>query len=341
MSKRPTIRDVAQRAGVSVATVDRVLNARNPVRAHTADQVVRAANELDYHARALLRQRIEETTPRVTLGFLLQKANKPYYRQIAADLAAETSAETTVRGSSVIEFMEELSPTAIAEHMRDLGERVDALAVVAVDHPRVAAEIEALREAGVPTFAILSDLTAPAKAGYIGINSRKAGRTAGWALARLAKQPGDVGVLIGSHRYLGQEDQEIGFRSFFREGFPEFRILEPVVYQDDADVAYEAACELFARNPDLVGYYQCGGGIAGALRAIQEAGMEHMVVACHSLTPHSRAGLMEGVIDIVISTPTGHVARQTVAAMVAALLADGETERQIELPFEIYTSENI
>ena len=342
MSKRPTIRDVAERAGVSVATVDRVLNARSPVRARTTEQVLRAADDLDYNAKALVQQRTQETAPRMTLGFLLQKANKQFYQQFAADLAAETSAEQSIRGSSIIEFMEELSPTAISERMRDLGRRVDALAVVAVDHPRVAAEIEALRDTGVPTFAVLSDLNAPAKAGYIGINSRMAGRTAGWAIARLAKRAGDVGVLIGSHRYLGQEDQEIGFRGFFRESFPEFRILEPVVYQDDANVAYGAASELFARNPDLVGYYHCGGGVGGALRAAEEKGMgQRLVIACHSLTPSSRAGLMEGVIDMVISAPTGQIARQTVMAMAAAIQAGGGADRQIQVPFEIYTSENI
>ncbi len=342
MSKRPTIRCVAERAGVSVATVDRVLNARSPVRARTAERVLRAAEELGFHAKALVQRRIDETAPGVTLGFLLQKANKQFYQQFAADLQAETKAENSIRGSSVIEFMEEISPAAIAEHMRDLGQRVDAMAVVAVDHPWVAAEIEALSERGVPTFAMLSDLNSSAKAGYIGIDSRKAGRTAGWAIAHLARRAGEVGVLIGSHRYRSQEDREIGFRGFFRERFPKFRILEPVVYLDDVDVAYEAASELFARNPDLVGYYHCGGGVEGALKAVEEEGMgQRIAFTCLDLTPASRAGLIEGVVDMIISTPTAQVARQTVRAMAAVLHGNGPVTRQIQVPFEIHTSENI
>jgi len=43
MSKRPTVSDLAGAAGVSVATVDRVLNQRHPVREGTADRVLRAA----------------------------------------------------------------------------------------------------------------------------------------------------------------------------------------------------------------------------------------------------------------------------------------------------------
>jgi len=46
MSRRPTIADLARAAGVSVATVDRVLNGRHPVREETARRVSEAASGL-------------------------------------------------------------------------------------------------------------------------------------------------------------------------------------------------------------------------------------------------------------------------------------------------------
>ena len=50
MGRRPTIQDLAENAGVSVATVDRVLNRRLPVRESTALRVVSAAEAIGYHA---------------------------------------------------------------------------------------------------------------------------------------------------------------------------------------------------------------------------------------------------------------------------------------------------
>ena len=342
MSKRPTIRDVAKRAGVSVATVDRVLNARHTVRATTAERVLHAAEALNYHATALLKHRIEETAPRMTLGFLLQKSSKHFYRQLAADLEVATHSNPRIRGEPLVHFVDELAPAVIAEHMRELGHRANVLAVVAVDHPQVASEIATLREHGVPCFAILSDLTAPAKAGFVGIDSRKAGRTAAWAIARLAQAPGEVGILIGSHRYLSQEDREIGFRSYLREHYAEFRVLEPIVYLDDAAVGYDAALDLFKKNPHIVGLYVCGGGIEGALSAVREEKLaQRIVFACNELTPSSRAGLIEGAIDIVIATPTCDLAQQTVTAMVAAAQRQSDSVPHISVPFEIYVSENV
>jgi LacI family transcriptional regulator len=57
LNKRPSIKDVAARAGVSMATVSRVLNGDYPVAAETRARVQRAVRELDYvvnaHAQAL------------------------------------------------------------------------------------------------------------------------------------------------------------------------------------------------------------------------------------------------------------------------------------------------
>jgi LacI family transcriptional regulator len=61
MSDRPTIRDVAGRAGVSIATVSRALNEKGDIRPETRDRVLAAARALGYSAdpsaRALVTQR--------------------------------------------------------------------------------------------------------------------------------------------------------------------------------------------------------------------------------------------------------------------------------------------
>ena len=53
MASRPTITDLAKAAGVSVATVDRVLNGRHKVREETARRVYDAANAIGYVANWL------------------------------------------------------------------------------------------------------------------------------------------------------------------------------------------------------------------------------------------------------------------------------------------------
>ncbi len=343
MNRRPTITDLAERAGVSVATVDRVLNKRHPVREGTARRVLEAAEALGYHATGLLRHRVGDQAPHRTLGFLLQKRDDYFYQALGAELVAATRAATAIQGRAVLEFVDELVPALIARKLRELGAKAEALAVVAVDHPHVAEAIAEMHAKGVPVFTLLTDLTAPARAGDLGIDCRKAGRTAAWVISRTARRVGKVGILVGTHRYLGQELAEISFRSYFREHAPDFRLLEPLFNLDEDRIAYEATVDLLAKNPDLVGIYVAGGGMEGVIGALRDEKAGHRVVAvCNELIPETRAALIEGVIDLVISTPLPLLAARTVDAMVAALSgSDNEGPRQIELQAELFISENI
>ena len=342
MSKRPTVSDLASAAGVSVATVDRVLNQRHPVREGTADRVLRAAESIGYHATSLLKQRLRVDVPQRTLGFLLQKRDA-FYQQLAEDLQAATRDLTSLRGKAIIEFVGELSPSIIAERLRHLGGQADAVAIVSVDHPYVSQAIEALRARNVPTFAMLSDLTAEARAGFIGRDNRKEGRTAAWMIAKTAKRPGKVGIIVGSHRYLCQETAEISFRAYFREHASNFHVLEPLTNLEDARIAHAATQNMMAVNPDLVGLYICGGGMEGVVAAArEEPGHDPVAIVCNELTAKTRAGLIEGVLTAVIATPTAQLATKTLQAMAGALEAPASgPPGQIIVPFDLYVSTNI
>ncbi len=343
MARRPTAEDVAREAGVSVATVDRVLNRRHPVREDTAARVLRAAEALGYHATSLLRQRLRGELPQRTLGFLLQKRSELFYQTLGAELVAATGAAQAIRGRALVEFVDELSPSAIVAALNQIGARADAVAVVAVDHPHISEAVAALRERGVPLVALLSDLTAETRAGYVGVDGRKAGRTAAWVIARTARAAGSVGVIVGSHRYLGQELCEIGFRSYFRENAPDFHLLETLVNLEDPRIAYEATLDLLKRNGDLAAIYLPGGGMAGVIDALRdEAPDRGLSMVCNELTPVTRAGLIDGIVTMVLHTPLPLLAARAVEVMIRALQAPApEPPIHVLLPFELFVSENI
>lgn len=342
MGKRPTVADLARAAGVSVATVDRVLNQRHSVREGTANLVLSAAEKIGYHATALLKQRLKIEAPSRTFGFLLQKRDA-FYLQLAEDLHAATRNLISVRGKAIVEFVAEISPDAISQRLRQLGKGVDAIACVSVDHPHVSHEIEALQAKGIPTFAILSDLTTPARAGYIGRDNRKEGRTAAWMIAKTATRPGKVGIIVGSHRYLCQETAEISFRAWFREHAPQFQVLEPLTNLEDSRLARHAAQNMIAVNPDLIGLYICGGGMEGVIAAAREAPNPGAIaIVCNERTPKTKAGLTDGVLTAVIATPTALLATRTVEAMASALeTPTSGSQVQILVPFELFISTNI
>ena len=140
MSRRPTMRDVAAAAGVSVKTVSRVVNDEAAVRDVVADRVRGAIAALGYrpdHRAQLLRRR---GTASSTIGFVPLDVSNPFFSAIYRGLedvawadgyvvVAGSSDGTRERGEAILQ--------------RLIGARVDGLVVVPAgdDHTLIAEEV--------------------------------------------------------------------------------------------------------------------------------------------------------------------------------------------------------
>lgn len=359
-ANRATIADVAKAAGVSVSTVDRVLNGRLPVRTANATRVRMAAEEIGFHAAALIRQRSAPGQLALTLGFILQRHSEQFYNALGEALTAATVTSPDIRGRPLVEYLDDLRPAIVADRLQRMCERADAVALVAADHPHITRAIAEARERGKPVVALLSDLSAPARSGYVGLDWRKTGRTAGWAMTRIAGRIGRVAIIIGSPRYLATELCEISFRSYLREHAPDLQLLEPLVNFEEPRLAYQGTLDLVQRTSDLVGIYMVGGGVEGVMDALREAGAaKRIALICHDLTENTREGLISGVLDFVIHQPrtlfaaaTVQVLRSASVAGAAAAALQSNEPPAIEgtvnhspthtfIPMELYTAENV
>ena len=343
MAKRPTLTDVAREAGVGVATVDRVINARAYVRPETTERVFQAARAVGYHGTRLLGRRVAATTSQVRLGFLLQAPEHRFYQALDAGIRAACAEATSARVLPEIAYLPSQRSADIVAGLKALARRADAIAMVATEHPSVGDTVAELAAIGVPVIALLSDAASAARRAYLGLDNRKVGRTSAWLLSRCIRQPGKVAIFVGSHRFEGHELREIGARSYFREAAPELEIIDTQVSLEDLALAHEAVLDLLRRHKDLRGIYVGGGGTEGVVAALREESRPGAVaLVCSELTDVTRAGLADGVVSAVISTPIGLLARRCVSEMLAALEPGGvQPPDQTFLPFEIYVSENI
>ena len=304
MARRPTIHDVAREAGLSPATVDRVLNAREKVREDTARRVYDAARAVGYHAAALIGQRVRSELPRLRLGVVLHKERQAFYQQFKVELERAASAALGVRASVLIEFATSQTPADFAGLMDGFAGRVDAVAATAVTHPDVTDAVMRLNARNVPCFALLNDFAQGVRQNYLGLNNMKVGRIAAHMIVTATHQPGKIAVFVGGYRWHGHELRETGFRSYFREYAPQFTVLDTLVNLETRQLTYEATLDLLGRNPDLRGIYCAGGGMEGAIAAIREVrGPGDVALIVNELTPESRSALISRHVTMAIATP--------------------------------------
>ena len=344
---RPTIRDLADAAGISVATVNRVLAGVANVRAPTRVLVQEAAERIGFYGLGAIQARVAASRPKYRFGVLLLQPHRPLYQNAAAALRR---AVADIPGAEIdlrIEFLEDLSPQNTADRAIALARDCQAMCIVSAVHPIVTEAVAQIQAQGVQVFALVAQLSASGQVPYIGLDNWKVGRTAAWTFANVCKTPGKIGILLGNPRYRNQEMNETGFRSYFREHAPGFTLLEPLSTHEASAVAQEMTEKLLADHPDLVGLYVSGGGISGALAGLRGQGRAgqrlggQIVTVGYDLFDVTRAALLDGTMTLVIAHPLDRLAREALDAMVTACAAPtGATLTRI-VPFELFTRENL
>ncbi len=79
--KKIRIKDIAERAGVSTGTIDRVLHNRGEVNAETRKKVLEIVEEMGYTPNLLARSLASKKTTRIVVLFPHPKDNNPYWQQ--------------------------------------------------------------------------------------------------------------------------------------------------------------------------------------------------------------------------------------------------------------------
>lgn len=343
MLKRPTIPDLAAAAGVSVSTVNRVINEPGSVRQPTRERVLRAAREIGFYGLGSIEHSVRSGRETHRLGVLLQQGGRTFYRNLGDALrrAAKDSPDGMVE--LTLEFLDDLSPDNVAARLAAIGRTCESVALVAAEHPLVSDAIDAVLRIGVPVAGLIAPLSARGNVGFVGLDNWKVGRTAAWAFDKMSKDPGKIGILVGNHRYRNQEMNESGFRSYFREHNSRFTLLEPQATYESAAVARELTETMLAEHPDLCGLFISGGGITGAVAAMRDRPRRADFVAVgYELFDTTRAGLIDGVLTLVISHPMEAFAREAISTMIRAKKTGPDVGAlNITLGFEIYTSENV
>ena len=306
---RATIVDIAREAEVSTATVDRVLNGRQGVRALTIERVLRAARRLDYiSAEPMARvvpiraAELNATQPRV-FDFVLPAGSNTFMQELAGRIAGLHEDVAPIPVSGRVHLIEGFNPEALAQALMRIGRDSMGVAFVALEHPFVREAVRHLVERGTSVVTLVSDLSGSRRTGYVGIDNRAAGRTAGMLLGRfIGPRAGKIALIAGSLAYRGHEEREMGFLHIISEAYPELEIVGLREGHDDAARNHEQTRGLLKQHPDLMGIYNIGAGSAGVGAALRESGRADQICFIgHELTDDTRTLVIDGVMDAVIA----------------------------------------
>lgn len=331
---RPQLTDVAERAGVSLATVDRVINRRKGVKDRTRRRVLEVARDIGF-LRPEDAELYSAERP-LNVVVLLPAGTNPYLRLLGERVKAHIGRTGVNDPFLRCFFIESFSAAALAEALHKHAGWADGIVFFAIEHPEVRAAAAEISAAGTRLVTIVSDLGNMPQVRHLGLDNRAVGRTAGLLIGRLARSgSGSVALVAGSRHYRAHSEREAGFLSLLDEMFPDLRIIGMKEGHDDAAENYRHALDLFAQVPDLRGIYNVGGSSGGITRAIREHRKGGIVFIGHGLTPDTRRALLDGTIDAVFDMDPDTLIERALASL------SDPVKQPKPLKLDIYFRENL
>jgi LacI family transcriptional regulator len=335
------LRDIARQAGVSLATVDRVLHNRPGVRPDTVRRVKEAVerNAFQPHVAAaeLARGRARR------FAFVMPSGPNLFMRQIQSYLG-EMSAWLSARRLAVETVATDVFDAAVlASTLESLADDFDGVAVVALDHPSVRAAINDLVDGGTKVVTLVSDVPSSRRYHYVGIDNIAAGRTAGALVGRLVgPRQGKIAIVAGSQGLRDHAERIFGFNQLMASDFPQLNMLPVLEGRDQDERSEHLMMRLLSDHPDIVGLYNVGAGTPGVAKALTDHERSNQVVFVgHDVTVVTRKLLLNGVMDAVISQNPGHEARASVRALLALARGEPMLSEQEKIRIDIVMRDNL
>jgi len=340
--KRVTIHDVAAAAGVSLATVDRVLNGRPGVRKVTIEKVNQAVEALNYtpdvFAAGLAKKRLYR------FHFLLPNGPNAFMEDLTREALSHAQTLSGDRMHVHVEPIDAFDGHRVAGTLAILDRSVcDGVAVVAPAFPEVRAAIDRLQDRGVPVVTLVSDHPSSTRQHFVGIDNLAAGRTAGRLLGRfLPKSPGKIALVAGSLGLRDHADRYAGCREVIETDFPHLTLLKVREGRDDNQRNEDLVGKILGEHPDLAGLYNIGAGNRGTIAALVASGRARdLVFVGHELTPYTHDALQSGVLDAVIAQDPGHEIRSAIRVLKALCDKAPIIEGQERIGIDVFLKDNL
>jgi LacI family transcriptional regulator len=341
MSSTATIADIAARAGVGTATVDRVLNKRPGVNAATVQRVMEVMAQIGAPPQRGRPRRDSN----FRFAFVLPADETPFLDQVERQIAQSASDFRHQHITEVTYRIDASDGTQFAAGLSQLAD-CEGVALMAPDLPPVKLAINELVRSGIHVVTLFSDVAGSMRETHVGADNRAAGRTAGLLLARMAA-PGRDTLLLASQatRLSAEIERRIGFAQVLEERFPNLHMLRVPDLPPGDDAAGRAFARFLKKGVDpakVAGLYNVGSGSAGLARALESAGLAGLVgMAAHDLTDQHRSLLASGGFAYLL-TQDIHYCVGAAARVLRALCENVRGALNVVQPrVEILTAENL
>ena len=297
---RVTMKEIAERAGVHQATVDKVVHNRVGVSDEVRARVQAIIDELGYKPNPTGRVLQRQGKKYRIYAILVDVDALPYLKN-GIEQGLKEWAGFDIEVTHVVTGFQEAKRQS--EYIdKAVLDKADGIILSPINADCVRRAIDRVADAGIPVITTDSDIDGSRRTCCVSIDSAKASRIAGRLLGQFLNGQGKIAIISSAietennNYYVRMREQ--GFTDFIRREYPEIEIVSCIESFEDPQITYRKTTELLKEQPELRGLYITCGGVAQVGRALIESGRADSIrVLCYEDYPEIVELIRQGVVD--------------------------------------------
>ncbi len=345
MSNKPRIKDIAELAGVSAGTVDRVLHGRGRVSEDSRIAVEKAMKEMNYkpnlHLSAISikkRFRIAIAIPNCEPGL--------YWEQVKSGIMRAIKEYNSIDIDCKFFYYNQFDLYSCRQTFSEVAEsQWEAVIIGPTFKDETIVLANTLDDNGIPYAFVDSMVDGTSPIGFFSANQQ----VCGYLLAKLMYQitPEDSNYVLCQARRVGDESsnntlaRKSGFMQYFREKGLEHKIKRLTFSPTIPEENEELIGDFFERNPNIHGgaVLTSRGGIMAEY--LKNHNINNVKLVTFDLTTPNIEGLRQGNLGFVICQRPAQQGFSALKAMMMYLVFGHETTKENFMPLDIITKENL
>lgn len=345
-AKNVRIKDIAQLAGVSVGTVDRVLHNRGRVSEEALKKVMSVLEQIDYKPNLIARTLGANKTYRIA-ALIPNPDQDPYWASSKSGIS-QAEAEWLRYGVTVQPYFFNLYNK---DSFKEVAEAVtaaqpDGILVAPIFYHETLPFFEQFKAKGIPYVLFNTNIPEVKPLSFIGQNLFQSGKL-GAELMYLS-QNGEAGMLAVLHisedldNSVHLAEKEKGFREYFEEkNHPGFEVRTLNLY-NPKDANFEQQISALINEPQLKGIFvSTSKGTSVIASILDRDHKENIKLIGYDMLDENIRYMKKGVINFLINQNPKRQAFLGINHLVGHLILKKESPDNDLLPLEIISKENL
>ena len=296
-----TVKDIANAAGVSRGTVDRVLHDRGAVKAEVALRVKALAKEMGYVPNRVGRALASYKT-RYKIGVMLPSVGNPFFDEVIEGIEA---AHREYKDLGVDILIKKIQGYDEKIHVAALMELVnsdcEALCVSSINSEKIHKLLNDCYSAGKKIILLNSDLENTRRLCFIGPDYFKSGQTSAGMLSMIHRDEKlRILIITGSKQMLGHNQRIEGFKSELEKLNNSFEILDVLECNDSEITAQQITSSYLKEHPEVNCVFVAAAGVQGVGAALIAHSDSHITAMAFDDIYSTKELVKAGILKFVV-----------------------------------------